>query len=92
MKTGSLGRVTQRVTEPLYGCIEALIEVDVRIGGPERLPKLFTSDQLSGTPQQKSENLGGLARETHTPALLEELSRFEVEFENTESNHRTQKR
>ena len=54
---GSLWRVTQRVTEPFYGRIEALIEVDVRIGGPERLPKLLTSYHLSGTPQEKSERI-----------------------------------
>ena len=80
------------MTQPFHGCIEALVEVDVRIGGPERLPELFTSHQFPGTPQQKSQYLGRLARETHPPALLKELSRFEVKFENAESNHRTQKR
>ena len=59
---------------------------------PERLLEFFASDQVAGTPQQKSEYLGRLARKTYAPALLKEFSRFWVEFENAESNQRTQQR
>jgi hypothetical protein len=88
----SFRRVTERLPQPFHRCVEALIEIDVRVGGPERCPKFFTKDYFPGAPQQERKYLGGLARKAHPPALLEEFSRSRVEFENPEPNHRAGKR
>src|SRR6202007_2676832 len=59
-KTRRLCRVAERFPEPLDSVVDAVIEIDERIGGPDLGTQLFSRHDLAGTLSEKLQNLEGL--------------------------------
>ena len=51
------GGVSQCFTDLVHSRIQAVIEIDERIGGPELLAKVLPRDHLRGTFQEKRQHL-----------------------------------
>ena len=80
------GRVTEGLSESIYGSIQALVEIDERIRGPQSLLQFIPRDQLPGMLQQNVENLKRLSLKRPSVAVAAELCGFEVESELAEAN------
>jgi hypothetical protein len=65
--------------------IQAVIEVDEGVGGPEALLDLFAGDDFSGSFEEQGEDLEGLSLEAELDAALPQFARAEIEFENSET-------
>jgi hypothetical protein len=55
-----IGRVPERVAQPANRGIQAVLEIDERLGRPESLPQLVARHELAGTIEKGRENLKGL--------------------------------
>src|SRR6267378_676013 len=74
-----IGRgIAQRLANLVYSSIQAVIEIDERIGRPDLLPQVITRNHTPGIFQQHAENLKRLLLQTHSSAILAELSSGEV--------------
>jgi hypothetical protein len=65
----------------LFSLVEALIEVYKRVSGPDFLPQLFPSDDLSRTIEQGANDLERLVLELDLDTALPQLTRSAVDFE-----------
>src|SRR5262249_21786181 len=57
-----------------------MLEIDEGIGSPQALPQLFASDQLSGSCEQRRQDLKRLVLELETVPLAPELSAAQISF------------
>ena len=64
-----------------------MLEVAVRILGPELVFQFFACDQLSGAEEQGFEHLEGLSRQADSDALFTKLRCAQICFEDTETHH-----
>ncbi len=82
-RTGS--GVSQRLANLVDGRVQAVVEVDERVGGPELLLQLFARDHLARPLQQQSQHLKGLLLQAQLDAALAQFSRAEVQLEDSEA-------
>jgi hypothetical protein len=83
-KTGVVSGISEGFADFVNGLVEALIEVYERVGGPDLLPQLFSSDDLSRTIEQGANDLERLVLELDLDTALPQLTRSAVDFEYTE--------
>src|SRR5208282_1976171 len=81
----SVGLVSQGLTKFLYRRVQAVIEINKRVSGPEALLDLLASDQLSGPCQQHFEDLDWLALQPQPDVVLAQLSALTVQLEGAET-------
>src|SRR5256885_3715224 len=55
-----LSGFTERLTQFLDGCVQAMVKIHERIIGPELLAQLFAGDQISWMLQKNGEYSAGL--------------------------------
>src|SRR6267378_4322373 len=68
-----IGRgIAERLANLVYGGIQAVIEIDERIGGPDFLPQVVACNHASGIFQQNAEDLKGLLLQTQASAVFAE--------------------
>ena len=65
------GRITDDRAELFDGSIQALLEVDEGLRGPELVTQLFACDQFSRLAEKLVENLKGLRTQLELDAVLE---------------------
>src|SRR5579863_3575649 len=71
----------ERRADPPHGCINAILPVDHRVVGPERLLDRLASHQLPGGAGEKRKNLKGLWREFNRNSGIPQFPRLEIRFE-----------
>jgi hypothetical protein len=62
-----------------------VLEIDVRVVGPEALAQLFARNQLARTFEKSSQNLNRLVGNPDPGAALEEFTRTEIERKDSEA-------
>jgi hypothetical protein len=78
---GRVRRFAQRIAQPLDGCIQAMIEVDEGVRGPELASQFLSGDDFSWPFKQHGQHLKGffLYRWRSSPALEIDLERTETD-------------
>ena len=77
--------IAQRLANLVHRGIQAVIEIDEGVGGPDFFAQLVARDHLTGILQQGSENLKRLFQKPDASAVLAQLSGGEVDFKNAKS-------
>jgi hypothetical protein len=67
--------VAERAAQLLDGCVQAQVELDECIVGPELLLELFAGNQLAGPFEQQGENAKGLLGDSDPNPLPANLPR-----------------
>ena len=83
-----LGGIAQRLTHFLDGRIQAVLEVDKRVGLPKPFAQVVAGDQLAWTLEQRDEDLSGLFLKRDPLAIAEQVTRCQVQLETSEANAR----
>ena len=86
-----IGGVAQRVAQPLHDCVQAVLEVDEGVGGPEPLPQLVAGHQLAGPLDQGQQHVQRLRGETVTAQMVVQLARDWVEQELADTDRRVRR-
>jgi hypothetical protein len=84
-EAGVVGGVSERLSDAVYGGVEAVLEVSEGVGGPEFLLQLFAGDQFSAAEEQGFEHLEGLAGQADADALLAQFGGLEIRLEDTKA-------
>jgi hypothetical protein len=87
-KTRIFGRVTQGVAKSFYRGIQAVFEIDERVGRPKPRLEFLARDHLSRSCQQKIQDLERLILEANANPVAAQFARAEIRFEDTEANGR----
>src|SRR6185295_16800772 len=87
-ETRLLGGVAESVPEPLDGAVEADVEVDEGIAGPEGLADLLPCHDLARTFQEEGEDLKGLLLQPDLQPFPVQLPRARIELEVAEAVRR----
>jgi hypothetical protein len=86
-ENGRFRRFAQRVAQPLYSGIQAVIEVDERVRRPELAPQFLSGNDFSRLFKQRGQHLKWLFLEFYLLSALAQLSGAEIYLERTESNN-----
>ena len=81
-----VGVVPQGFAQPVHGLVQAAIEIDDNIGRPKTLLQLFARHDLAWTLDEGNQYLKGLLLEFDAHTLLAQLTRSEVDLEDTETD------
>src|SRR5580700_3758488 len=65
-----VGRVVERLAEPLDGCVQAMFKIHKGVCRPELAVKLFARNQLAGALEEANQNLDRLPLQPDLAALL----------------------
>ena len=77
--------VTQYVAQPPDGRVEAVLEIDERIVGPQALAKLVAGDQLMWAVQKGEEEPERLLRQNDVCAVGVQLARAGIQLEGNQT-------
>jgi hypothetical protein len=84
-KSGTLGRIAERLTQLVDRFVEAVVEVHESVGGPEKSLKFLASYDLAGVLEQHSQDSKGLFLKANTQAVLAQFARSKVHFEDSKT-------
>jgi hypothetical protein len=73
-----IGFVAECFPQFLYGGIEAVLEVDEGVGGPDPFLEFFAGDEFAGIFEQNSEDSDGLGLDLELKPVLIEFSGVNV--------------
>jgi hypothetical protein len=79
--------VAQRLAQSLDGIIYSTIKVHKRVGWPNALPQFLPGHDLARLFEKHLKNLEGLFLQSDLSALLAQLSRTQINFEDAEANN-----
>ena len=82
---GGVDGIGERVAELVHCGVEAVVEVDKHVGGPELRAEIFAGDQLAGTREENGEDFEGLAGEFEARAMLPEFVSVQIDQERAEA-------
>jgi len=88
MTTGAvaeLGRIAERLPQPVHRGVQPVVEVHERVGGPEVLPQFIAADDIAATAQQEQKDVEWPAAQLQRAALLAEVARPAVGLEQAEA-------
>jgi hypothetical protein len=74
--TRLVGRITQRLAQPVDRRVDAVLELDNRVVRPEEFLKFAPAHQPAWTLQQQTEDLKRLLLQTDAEAALAQFPRF----------------
>jgi hypothetical protein len=80
-----VGRISQRVAQPLDGSVQAVLEVDERVVAPEATPEILAGDDLAGRLEQRDEDGEWLILQCDTYATLPQVARDGIQLEGPEA-------
>jgi hypothetical protein len=70
----SSGSLSQRVTQPVYSAVQAVVEIDEDALGPQPAPQLLPRHQLAGMLQEDEQDLEGLVPQLDPQTALAQLA------------------
>ena len=76
--TGAGGRVSKGLADFVDGRVEAVVEIDEGIGGPEFLLQVFARNDFASALEQQCQNLERLALQAEFHAALTQFTRGEI--------------
>lgn len=79
-ETGVVGRIAQGLAQLVDGLVQAVIEIDERVGGPEPITQFFASDDLAGIFKQHCQNLYRLLLNLDLDAFFTKFSRAQIQL------------
>src|ERR1017187_5028346 len=74
------GGISQRLAHLIDRCVEAVVEVDKSVGGPELLLQLFARDHFTRPLQQQGQHLERLPLQAQHHAALAQFACAEIEL------------
>ena len=74
-------RIAQRFAQFVDGRVESIVEIDIRVGGPQPAAQVIACDDGAGLLQQHLQNLERLPRELQPDPGLPKLTAPEIRFE-----------
>ena len=83
-----VGGIAERLAEPADGVIQAVVELDEGVGGPQRCLQLIARDHLHG----RSSRSAGPERpvgKLYPPPVFPQFARLEVDLKDTEAERST---
>ena len=83
--TGGLGRVAQGLPQLPHGRVEAVVEVDERVRGPELVPQLLSGHHLARPLQEQGQQAKRLILQTDLQSLPAQLPGREVDLKGPEA-------
>ncbi len=83
-KPRAVGGIIQRLAQPVYGRVQAVVKINEGVARPHPFLQLFASDHLPGGLKQCLQNLEGLLLQSDFHAMFPQLSRAQIHFENVE--------
>ena len=83
---GSLSRVSQCLAEFLDGVVQAVIELNKCVRGPQAGAQVFPGNYFSGTFDQAAEHFEGFGRKRDSLAVLVEFPRTYVQLKLAKAN------
>jgi hypothetical protein len=81
----AVGGIAEGIADLVDGFVEAVVEVDIGVGGPETFLQIFAGDDLAGMVEEHREDADGLFLEADAKAVFAELAGAKIEFENSEA-------
>jgi hypothetical protein len=84
-KTGTLGRISERVTDFAYRFVEPVIEIHESVSGPQLFLEFFTRYDLAGMLQQHRQDLEGLFLQPDPQAMFAQFSGANIHLENSKA-------
>src|SRR5471030_1190493 len=84
-KPGRFGWIPQSLAQPLDRGVDAMVELDHGIVGPQLLLQLFPSDQFTLALQQHRQNPDGLFGDFQFEPALTQFSGARIEFKHAET-------
>jgi hypothetical protein len=85
-----VGGIAQRIAQPLNRCVDAVVELDDGVVGPQHLAQLFAGHQLARPVQQHDQDSERLLVEANLDPVLAQLGGLNVEFERAEAEDASQ--
>ena len=82
------GGIAKRLTDLLDRRVQAVLEIDERVGCPQSPPKLLARNQVPGPLQQRDEYLSWLLLEPNASAAGIQVTRGLIQLETTEPDAR----
>jgi len=71
---GFVGRIREHIAQLLHGAVQAGIEIDEGVRGPEPLMEFFAGNDIAGMLQQQRQYLEGLILKFQADAVLAQLT------------------
>ena len=84
--------IAQNVTQLIDRSVEAVVEIDEGVGGPNLGTKLIPGDNFGRALHQGSENLKRLLLQPEARTRFAQFARFQVELEDPEAQDRGKRR
>jgi hypothetical protein len=81
----AFGGVAECVANFVDGLIEAVIEIDVGVGGPEIFLEVLAGDEFAGMLDEYGEDTEGLFLDSDAQAVFAEFAGAKIEFEDSET-------
>ena len=81
------GRVPQGFADLVDGRVEAVIEVNKRVSGPELFAQVLAGNHVAGMFEQQSKHLERLLLEPNADAAFAEFSGLEVRLEHAKTDN-----
>ena len=82
---GGLGRVAQGLPQLPHGRVEAVVEVNERIRGPELVPQLFSAHHLARALQEQGQQSKRLILEPDLDSLPAQLAGPKIDLKGPEA-------
>src|SRR5579884_3405628 len=79
------GGVAQRFAQLVDSSIQAVVEIDEGIGGPEAVAEVFAGDDIARALEQDNQYLERLFLELDFAAIAKEFARADIGFEDSEA-------
>ena len=79
------GGVSEGLADFVDGGVEAVVEIDESVGGPEFLLELFARDDFASAFEKQGENLERLALQAELDAAFAQFAGAEIEFEDSKA-------
>ena len=85
---GPLGGVAEYLAKARNRIVQAMIEIDKGVGGPNLRSQLLASDYFARVLQQSDQNLKGLFLQSDLRSVSAQFTCSQVQFEHTEPSRR----
>jgi uncharacterized protein (DUF1786 family) len=79
-------RVAQSLAQLIDGGVQAVVEIDEGIGGPELLAHLLARNHIAGTLEKQGQHLQRLILKAKLGAVFAQLARGEIKLEEAKAH------
>ena len=77
--------IAKGLAQLVYGGVQAVVEIDEGVGGPELLLQLLAGDHVAGALQQQRQHLEGLPLQAQLDSALAQFACAEIKLKDSEA-------